>query len=93
MKIKPAGTRIFVELLAVEERQTKGGIWLPDKHAEQSRVGTVLGVGPKVVDFKPGDRVVIPFYSGIGVDYPGSGYHYDTHRFLEQTEICGTLEE
>ena len=115
--IKPGKGRVFVELIPVSERQTSGGIWLPDKHAEQSRIGTVLGYSPdnsgkrmwwyicsaihKILPalfkfceplFKPGDKVFINFFSGTGVDYPDSGYHYDTHRFLAETEILGLIE-
>ena len=90
--IKPGKGRVFVELIPVSERQTSGGIWLPDKHAEQSRIGTVLAVADDVPSIKVGDKVFINFFSGTGVDYPDSGYHYDTHRFLAETEILGLIE-
>ena len=93
LELIPNGTRVFVVLDAVQERKTAGGIYLPDKHAEQSRIGTVKWVGPGAKEaFKPGDRVFVSFYTGVGVDYPGlEGFHYDTHRFMEATEILGTI--
>jgi co-chaperonin GroES (HSP10) len=90
--IKPNRGRVFVELLPVAERKTSAGLWLPDKHAEQSRIGTVLAVADDVKGFKPGDKVFINFFSGTGVDYPDSGYQYDTHRFLSEVEILGFIE-
>lgn len=89
-KITPNKGRVFVELDSVKERMV-GSIYIPDKHAEQSRVGTVLEVAPDVEQFKKGDRVFINFFSGTGVDYPGSGYHYDTHRFLSEVEVLGHI--
>jgi co-chaperonin GroES (HSP10) len=93
MTIKPNRDRVFVELRPVAERKTAAGLWLPDKHAEQSRIGKVIGVGEGVADFKVGDEVFINFFSGTGVDYPDSGYHYDTHRFLSSVEILGSVTE
>ena len=91
MVVKPFGSRVFVELLPVAERKV-GMIHLPDNHSEPSRVGVILACGPDVKRVKVGDRVMISYYSGTGVDYLGSGYHYDTHRFIEEGELLGSYE-
>lgn len=92
MVVKPFGSRVFVELMPVEERKTAGGIIIPDKHSEPSRFGKVIATGPEVKFLKAGDKIMLSYYSGTGIDYLGSGYHYDTHRFIEESEILGSYE-
>ena len=48
MKIIPQGYRMLVRLLPVEEFKTEGGLYLPEKHAELTRIGIVEEVGEKV---------------------------------------------
>ncbi len=90
MVVKPFGSRVFVELEKVGGRVTKGGIILPDAVAEPSRFGHVLAVGPDCKIVGVGDKVMISYYSGTGIDYPGSGFHYDQHRFVDEGELLGS---
>lgn len=92
MVVKPFGSRVFVELEPVGERKTAGGVYIPDKHAEPSRFGKVLAVGPAVKTVSVGDKIMLSYYTGTGIDYLGSGFHYDTHRFIEESEILGSYE-
>jgi co-chaperonin GroES (HSP10) len=92
MVVKPLGSNIFVELIEVGERKV-GMIHIPGKHQEPSRIGVVLEVGPDVTRLKKGDKIMISFYSGTGVDYLGCGFHYDTHRFMSEMDVLGTYEE
>ena len=93
MVVKPFGSRVFVELLPVGERTLSSGIVLPDLHKEPSRFGVVRAVGPDVKYLKCGDKILIAFYTGTGIDFLGSGFHYDTHRLCEESEILGSYEE
>jgi co-chaperonin GroES (HSP10) len=93
MKIVPNAGRVFAEFDPIAEMVTKGGIIIPGVHSELSRVGTVLGVGADVTDFKPGDRIFINWFSGTGVDFIDTGFRHDTHRFLNQVEILGKVFE
>jgi co-chaperonin GroES (HSP10) len=92
VKIKPFGSRVFVELQAIEQRKV-GSIIIPDKHSEPSRVGVILEIGPEVKNVKVGDKIVISYHAGTGIDFIGSGYHYDQHRFLEESDLLGSYEE
>ena len=93
MRIVPNAGRVFVELDPIAEKVTKGGIIIPGVHSEMSRIGRVKEVGADVAAFKPGDRIFINWFSGTGVDFIDSGFKHDTHRFLNQVEILGTVSE
>ena len=93
MKIKPHGKRVYTILDMVRERQV-GSIILADKHAEHTRVGTVMAVGERVEDYAPGDRVLVSYYSGVVIDTPElniKGDGQDVHRMLVEDEILGHL--
>lgn len=76
MRLELYGKRILILCDAVEERKI-GSIIIADKHAERSRVATVLAVGDKVKHpgkwwqfwikphYKTGDRVLISWYTGV----------------------------
>jgi co-chaperonin GroES (HSP10) len=48
MKIIPWDKRVYVKLDKVEEKKSEGGILLPDKHSEESRLATILAIGDMV---------------------------------------------
>ncbi len=93
MVVKPFGSRVLVELLAVGERKLASGIIVSDKHSEPTRFGRVLAAGPDCKVVGAGDKIMLSFYAGTGIDYLGSGYHYDTHRVVDESEILGSYEE
>jgi co-chaperonin GroES (HSP10) len=93
MVVTPLGSNVFVELIAVGERMTKSGLHLPGVHQEPSRLGKVLGIGPDVKRVKAGDNVMINFFSGTGIDYLDSGFHYDTHRIVNETDLLMTYTD
>ena len=67
MKFIPKGQKLIVLLDRVEEKKI-GGIYLPDMHSENSRLARVLSIGPEVVDYKPGEMVLINFFAGKVLD-------------------------
>jgi chaperonin GroES len=79
------------------EKQSRGGIWIPDMAQNQPFEGTVVAVGggrwlpngerlPPAV--KVGDRVLFGKYSGMDVKV-----HGDEHLFLIEQEIDAVLED
>ncbi len=72
MKLTPLHDRVIVKRLE-EERQSAGGIVIPDTAAEKPSMGEVVAVGPGKTDengklqpmgVKAGDRVLFGKYSG-----------------------------
>ena len=66
MKLRPLHDRVIVKRLE-EERQSAGGILIPDTAAEKRSMGEVVAVGPGKTDesgklqpmgVKPGDKVL-----------------------------------
>src|SRR5260370_927077 len=72
MKLRPLHDRVIVKRLE-EERQSAGGIVIPDTAAEKPSMGKVIAVGPGKTDengklqkmgVKAGDKIVFGKYSG-----------------------------
>jgi co-chaperonin GroES (HSP10) len=59
MKIKPCGDRLYVRLGKVESGMSEGGIYLPDLHSEESRLGEVVDIGPDVNPKPYKERVLV----------------------------------
>ncbi len=84
MRFELFGKRMYVILAGVGEKKV-GSVWIPDKHSEQSRIGTVIGVGKDtrtwwqrllrkrsdgVTKYRVGDRILVSYYSGVTVNMP-----------------------
>ena len=72
MKLRPLHDRVIVKRLE-EERQSAGGIVIPDTAAEKPSMGKVVAVGPGKTDengklqkmgVKAGDKILFGKYSG-----------------------------
>jgi chaperonin GroES len=72
MKLRPLHDRVIVKRLE-EERQSAGGIVIPDTAAEKPSMGEVVAVGPgktgkkgkvQPMGVKAGDKVLFGKYSG-----------------------------
>ncbi len=92
MKIRPLHDRVIVKRIE-EERNTPGGIVIPDNAAEKPDQGEVLAIGTgKVMDdgkvrplaVKVGDRVIFGKYSGSSVKMDG-----DELLVMREEDIMG----
>ena len=97
-KVQLFGDRVYAVFDAIQEEKTKGGIILPDQHKERSRIATIVDVGPDVVNYKIGDRIIVSTYTGVrlhlvGEELFGTPVHEDTHRILREEEILCKLVE
>jgi chaperonin GroES len=72
MKLRPLHDRVILKRLE-EERQSAGGILIPDTAAEKPSMGEVVAVGPgkigesgklQPIGVKAGDKVLFGKYSG-----------------------------
>ena len=97
MKIVPRPGRIYAVLNSVEERKTSGGIFIPDKHSEQTRIGVIRAVGSDIIDLRPGDRILVSYYTGVVVDMPEirdmANEGVEIHRIYTPNEILATITE
>ena len=94
LKIIPQGNRILIKLNKVAETKTKGGVILPDSHSEESRLGTIIAIGDEVdKKFEIGNQILVAFFSGIVLHFPGEGLTDDTVRMITESEIMAKVEE
>jgi len=82
MKIQPLGERVLVEPLK-EDKQSKGGIIIPDTAKEKPQEGKVIATGTGKLDdngkkipfnVKKGDKVLMPQYGGQTVKLDDKEY-------------------
>jgi co-chaperonin GroES (HSP10) len=96
MKLVPRPGRIYAVLNSVEERKTSGGIIIPGQHSEQTRLGVIRAVGPDIIDLKPGDKILVSYYTGVVVDMPEiremANEGVEIHRIYTPSEILMTVE-
>jgi chaperonin GroES len=93
-KVKPLHDRMIVKRLA-EEKQTKGGLIIPDTAKEKPQQGKVVAVGPgrredgKVLplDVKAGDTVLFAKYAGAELKLDG-----EEHLILREDDVLGIVE-
>jgi len=79
---RPGGEKIVIDL--------------PENHHERSRIGVVKQVGSDVIDYHPGDRVLLSVYAGvrihlIGREIDGEPIDEDRFRIIRQEEVVATL--
>jgi len=93
MNFIPLGDRVYLKLDAVEEKKI-GSIFMPDKHSEPVRIGTVLAIGPDVKTFSVGDRVLVSYMAGLVINPAIDGFmpEDDTHRVMCEGEIPMKVE-
>lgn len=92
MKLIPHETRVLLLMDAVEEKKV-GSIFIPDKHSERHRVGTVLAVGNEVDRLKKGDRIWARWDAGDVITIPGRPIKGDTLRIAVESEVYGLAKE
>ena len=92
MRISPYGSRCHVKLQAIGDAKV-GLIHLPEKHSEGTRFGVIVATGPDVKVAKVGDKILLSYHCGVGIDNPVLDAHYDTDRVCEESEILGVYSE
>ena len=95
MKLRPLHDRILVKRVE-EEKQTKGGIIIPDTATEKPIEGTIIAVGKgkiaddgKIIplDVKKGDRILFGKYGGQEVKTDGVEY-----LIMREDDVLGIIE-
>ena len=94
MKLRPLGDRVVIKRVEQEE-VTKGGIIIPDTAKEKPVEAEVIAVGPgkvlkdgttRVLEVKPGDRVIIGKWSGNEIKIEGT-----EHVIIREEEILAIV--
>ena len=93
-KVKPLHDRMIVKRLE-EEKQTKGGLFIPDTAKEKPQQGKVVAVSSgkredgKLValDVKAGDTILFAKYAGTEIKLDGV-----EHLILREDDVFGIVE-
>ena len=97
MKLKPLHDRVLVKRIEEEEKETRGGIVVPDTAKEKPQEGEVIAVGDgKVLEsgeklkmaVKKGDRVLFGKYSGSEVKLGDEEY-----LIMREDDVLGILQK
>ena len=97
MRLSLRDDRLFVILNKVEAKKI-GSLYVPDNHDERSRIGEVKEVGPGVMGYQAGDKVLVSWYTGTRIHLPGETMYgepidEDSFRVLRECEILGQVLE
>lgn len=93
MKFIPQGKRLLVRVNRVKEKNV-GGIVIPDKHSELTRIAIVDAVGDGAKDqFKPGDIVMLGFNEGDVIHLVSERISDDTYRMVPSNSIQAKIED
>lgn len=88
MNYKIMADKVLVKLHKPEERSKSGLIIIPKEAQKTSSFATVIAIGPRQENVKPGDVVVISSYVGIEVVIDDVDY-----IILDDFEIMGIVED
>ena len=84
--IEPKGDCLYVYMDLRPPKSTI--IETPEDSQQITEVGTVIAVGPKVEEnYKPGDKIVIHYYTGVHLQLPECYSASKYHRILRDHEI------
>jgi chaperonin GroES len=95
MKVRPLHDRLLVKRIE-EEKETKGGLIIPDTAKEKPMEGNVIAVGRGKVSedgkLRPlgvhrGDRVLFTKYAGSEIQLAG-----DEHLIIREDDVLAVLE-
>jgi len=97
LRLKLFDDRLFVILGEVQEKKI-GSIIIPDNHSERSRIGTVMETGPGVMNYFPGDKILVSWYTGTRIHLDGDELYgqpvvEDAFRMMRESEILGKVLE
>lgn len=94
MKVLPRGKYVYCQLNRVEEKKTEGGIILPDKHSEGTRLAKVLAKGKNVdPDIEIDSVWAIQWHAGEPLHFTTLGILDDTLRLISESELMAEIKE
>lgn len=62
-------------------------IHISEDAAQQTRIGTVMAIGPLVKNTKVGDRVAMAAWAGSYINIPAMDYRDERHKICTEREI------
>lgn len=91
LKIEPQGDRLHIKLDPMVEMVKK--LYVPEDHREPTRIATVLEIGDQVTKFKPGQKILASFYTGVPIDMPQYDMDGTLHKIATESEILALVSE
>ena len=91
MKIKPLGNRILAKKIEEEERQTPGGIVLPESAKSDKVVRAkvvAVGTNKEKIEVKEGDEIIVSSFAGTEVEMGE-----DKLVLVKATDVLAVIEE
>jgi chaperonin GroES len=93
-KLKPVQNRVVVKMLGVPEKETQGGILIPETSRDLPQKGEVIAVGSGKtkkgkripVALNEGDKVLVSYYAGTEVQAGG-----ERLLVIREDDILGTV--
>lgn len=91
-RIRPAKDNVLIEVEAIGERKSKGGLFIPDSSSEFVREGVIVAVGDEVEGFSVGDHILCHAHTGLRMDMKKYGLVEQDLWMLSADEILAKLD-
>ncbi len=91
-RIRSTKNNLLIEVAALEERKSSGGIIIPESSSEFVREGTVRAIGDDVKGFSVGNCVLCSAHSGIRLDMKKYGLIQQGYWMLSTDEILAKID-
>jgi len=88
--VEAVGERIIVREDAERDR-SDGGVFIPPTARAEENTGTVVSVGSKVKEVKPGDRVLYTKYNGMEITRHVDDDHAGETVVLREEELVAII--
>jgi chaperonin GroES len=81
---------LFDRVLVLEDNEARkiGNLFLPDSSKEEMKSGSVISVGPGVLNVKPGDKIIFGKYAGSDIRLGNILF-----LVMREPEIFGTVTQ
>mmetsp|Transcript_140472 Transcript_140472/g.199128 ORF Transcript_140472/g.199128 Transcript_140472/m.199128 type:complete len:101 (-) Transcript_140472:217-519(-) len=89
-KYQPLGARVLIAR-DVQKTQTDAGIIIPESSTKKLNEGNVVAVGPQVETIKPGNKVLLPEWGGVGIDV-STGPEKEQQWLFKEEDILAIIE-
>lgn len=91
-RIHPTGANVLIEVEALGERKSKGGLFIPDSSSEGVREGIIVAIGKMITTFAVGDHILCSAHVGIRMDMKKDGLIDQGLWMLSAEEILAKID-
>lgn len=91
LNIIAADDKLYIKVL--DRPSTMRGIPVPNSYSMATEKAEVISAGEKITSFKPGDKILVYYSSGIHIQTEETYTESSKHRLIREHEILAKYED